>query len=218
MGEARLVVAWLATAIALVLAIVAWLAEMRALRVERRRWAEEEERRRAEEARRAEQHAASCDGRIGAALEGRLEELRAVDDVWMCQACGQTIGVACCVECGTILDLDERDEDQERVYCEGCARYVDRVVCECGAWNSLLREERADVWREGLLEVTPQDREYRIGLSWGGPADGFNVTVDEDGTIVEGEYYLEDWFDGARRSLPEWAIVDLADLLWLAEM
>lgn len=45
---------------------------------------------------------------------------------------------------------------------------------------------------------------YHVALSTGGPADGFRLTFDpEDGQLIRGEYYYQDWFDGATRTLSD---------------
>ena len=55
---------------------------------------------------------------------------------------------------------------------------------------------------EDVLEISPLHIVYHVGLSWGGPADGFYLYVDpEDHTIDKVEYYFQDWFDGAKRVL-----------------
>lgn len=53
--------------------------------------------------------------------------------------------------------------------------------------------------RDSLLEVRPRIT-VRLLLSTGGPADGFDVVV-EDGELVSGTYFFQDWFDGATRPL-----------------
>jgi hypothetical protein len=52
----------------------------------------------------------------------------------------------------------------------------------------------------GVLSVTKHTT-YDIALSCGGPADGFRLTVDEDGDPLRLEYYFHDWFDGAARTV-----------------
>lgn len=45
---------------------------------------------------------------------------------------------------------------------------------------------------------------YNVLLSTGGPADGFRLTFDpESGDLIRGEYYFQDWFDGATRTLSD---------------
>lgn len=63
--------------------------------------------------------------------------------------------------------------------------------------------------RESVLSFDVR-RSVRILLSTGGPADGFDVIIDEDGELVSGEYWFQDWFDGARRQLEsdELALID----------
>jgi hypothetical protein len=38
-------------------------------------------------------------------------------------------------------------------------------------------------------------------LSWGGPADYFEIDFSEEGEIEEGRYIFQDWNDGATKTL-----------------
>lgn len=55
-------------------------------------------------------------------------------------------------------------------------------------------------YTEDILEVALQTR-VKFLLSTGGPADGFCLTFDPEGTMVEAEYFFQDWYDGATRTL-----------------
>lgn len=96
-----------------------------------------------------------------------------------------------------------RDASGWKGYCSSCGHeWADREdtpdVCpECESDDIYEEEEKYDV-----LEVSRLHLVYRIGLSWGGPADGFYVYVDpEDKTISRIEYYFQDWWGGATREL-----------------
>ena len=52
---------------------------------------------------------------------------------------------------------------------------------------------------ESVLEVA-QEVWYKIGLSWGGPADFFRVKV-SDNEIERIVYHFQDWYDGASLEL-----------------
>ena len=82
-------------------------------------------------------------------------------------------------------------------------RIGEELVYELKRVNeALANEETREEYIEGLLEVSIQPIKVRVGLSWGGPADGFYIYVDPvDGEIVDVEYYFADWFDGAERKL-----------------
>lgn len=54
---------------------------------------------------------------------------------------------------------------------------------------------------EDVLSVEVR-KSYRVLLSWGGPSDGFDFVFNKEGELVECEYFYQDWFDGARRSVP----------------
>ncbi len=71
--------------------------------------------------------------------------------------------------------------------------------------EALAAEERNDDeprsdYEMGILEVTLQTK-IEFLLSTGGPADGFCLTFDSEGTMVEAEYFFQDWYDGATRTL-----------------
>ncbi len=62
-------------------------------------------------------------------------------------------------------------------------------------------DNKREELEEGILGITKRIV-YKVELSWGGPADGFLITVDADSHEIESiEYYFQDWFDGAKREL-----------------
>jgi len=86
--------------------------------------------------------------------------------------------------------------------------------------EALASDEARQEYEEGILEVAPLYTVYRVGLSWGGPADGFYVYVDPvDHEIVQIEYYFQDWFDGAKRRLTGSDLDAALEMFgWIAEM
>ena len=120
----------------------------------------------------------SCEDRIASHLESALEDLeRAGMYQFKCEDCDH--------------EFYTPDDDPECPECES-------LECE------QLRdpEETHEQYMEGVLEITPLYTVYRVGLSYGGPADGFTLYCDpETGEIEKAEYYFQDWFDGARRGL-----------------
>jgi len=86
--------------------------------------------------------------------------------------------------------------------------------------EALADDDARQEYDERILEVTPLYTVYRVGLSWGGPADGFHIYVDpEDHEIVQAEYYFQDWFDGARRKLTGPEFEELVEMFgWIVEM
>lgn len=100
------------------------------------------------------------------------------------QTCEQRIGFhmgARLADMNAAVDIDERDDDE---------RLLDEL-------------------RESVLSFE-MVRHVKILLSTGGPADGFDLVLDDDGEIDSGEYWFQDWFDGARRRLEsdELALID----------
>ncbi len=99
----------------------------------------------------------------------------------------------------------------------GCETWLEEVV-EARREQYLDKEEARDAYTSVKyaeeIEVGLPEQEinnkvlcvdkyttYRIMYSTGGPADGFWITVDDEGDIITIEYYFQDWFDGARRTL-----------------
>lgn len=56
--------------------------------------------------------------------------------------------------------------------------------------NKVESQEQHEDYREPL-EITKRE-EIKIGLSWGGPADGFKLTYYK-GELQSGVYYWQDW-------------------------
>jgi hypothetical protein len=44
---------------------------------------------------------------------------------------------------------------------------------------------------------------YKIELSWGGPSDYIELTVDDDYNIITARYHFADWFDHASINVDE---------------
>ena len=115
---------------------------------------------------------ATCEERIDKELEDELQSLRNSREEWNnCGAC-----------------YHEWFEDGV-VECPECES--DDISTEEG-W--LWYEQR-------MLESTLVHKKYRIGLSWGGPADGFYVYTDSENNVEHITYYFQDWFDGAEKEL-----------------
>lgn len=67
--------------------------------------------------------------------------------------------------------------------------------------EALSNEEARESFDNQILSIDKQTI-FRVCLSWGGPADYFDVTVDtENREITKISYVFQDWFDGAEREL-----------------
>lgn len=64
---------------------------------------------------------------------------------------------------------------------------------------SRAAEDRYERFMQGVLSVDSK-KVHRVCLSWGGPADYFEIHV-KDGEIAEIWYLFQDWYDGARMRL-----------------
>jgi len=66
--------------------------------------------------------------------------------------------------------------------------------------GEVARESALEGWSEYPLGVQVK-KLLRVDLSTGGPADWFEVTLDDGGQPEHITYVFQDWFDGARHSL-----------------
>lgn len=67
-------------------------------------------------------------------------------------------------------------------------------------------EDENDYNEYSLLELpigSTKTINYSLCLSWGGPADYIDITLDNTHTIIKVEYRYEDWFDGATVKVSE---------------
>ena len=98
-----------------------------------------------------------------------------------------------------------------------CARYLKTEGQQVKTANiEELREEVLDRIREdaseNLLSVEKVTT-YKLCLSWGGPADYFELDWSEESKAwVGGRYIFQDWFDGADRSITPEQAEQLAEL------
>lgn len=98
-----------------------------------------------------------------------------------------------------------------------CARYLKQEGCDIKTADiDELREEVLDRIRqaaqENLLSVE-KITTYKLCLSWGGPADYFELDWDQESKSWNGgRYIFQDWFDGATRSISAEQAEQLAEL------
>lgn len=89
----------------------------------------------------------------------------------------------------------ERIEDHLKGRLEDMAVIVKAEQDADGEYSEDNREE----YEQGILSIDKISR-YDVCLSTGGPADGFRLDF-QDGEIIRAEYYFQDWYDGATRTL-----------------
>jgi len=78
-------------------------------------------------------------------------------------------------------------------------------------WRTATREHWQDHIGEKVLSIEPS-KVYKVCMSWGGPADYFELAHDGEGWSG-GAYIFQDWYDGARRSLTAEQAEMIADTL-----
>ena len=134
----------------------------------------------------------TCEQRIDAQFESRLASLDVPEECEECKGSGEIECPSCGGEGTLIIDdppnYSERDcpdcDGEGTVKCPDC--YGDGTNEEAAGYQDPLCIDKYTV--------------YHICLSTGGPADGFRLKWDGDGW-AGGEYYFQDWFDGATRSI-----------------
>jgi len=126
----------------------------------------------------------TCEQRIDAHLESRLEEFLPDVESWSIRKCAKR------------LRAESRDVER---------RNVEDLRSE-------VRELVRDQASESVLSIE-RITTYRLCLSWGGPSDYFELHWHEDsGAWHNGHYLFQDWFDGARRTLSPEQTESLAEL------
>jgi hypothetical protein len=130
----------------------------------------------------------TCEQRIDEQLRSRLEQL--------------------------LPDLDDADVEQCKELLDHDGREQPDPDDDIDEWREAAREAVHDAAIETILSIEKQTT-YVACLSWGGPADFFEIDFDQDGDVIGGRYKFQDWFDRAVRDvgcetaerLPElWAI------------
>jgi len=126
----------------------------------------------------------TCRERIDQELKERLEELLPDVSTWSVLECARYLKA----EGHTLQTADVDELRQEAI--------------------ELVRERAC----ENLLSVDKVTT-YQLCLSWGGPADSFELDWSEDsGCWIGGRYVFQDWFDGANRRISAEQAEQIADL------
>lgn len=126
----------------------------------------------------------TCDQRIDAKLKDRLEQLLPDVETWSVLRCARYLKSE-----GQELRSADLDELQSDV----------REIVRERAFESLLSLDRI--------------KTFKLCLSYGGPADYFELDwCEESKAWVGGRYVFQDWFDGANRTISTDLAEQLADL------
>jgi len=126
----------------------------------------------------------SCEQRIDGELNGRLEEFLPDVSTWSGPKCAKYLKSE--GRQNTTANVDDARQQ----------------VLDC------IREQA----NENLLSVE-KSTTYKLCLSWGGPADYFELDwSEESGAWVGGRYVFQDWFDGATRRITPEQAQELAEL------
>jgi len=132
----------------------------------------------------SERETKTCEERIDEQLRGRLEELFPDVSNWTVLKCARHLKSE-----GKLLETAD---------VQGLRDEVLEVVCD-----------RA---RESLLSVD-KILTFKLCLSWGGPADFFELHWSLNSrSWIGGHYIFQDWGDGARRSIEDGQVEQIADL------
>ena len=72
-------------------------------------------------------------------------------------------------------------------------------------------DKKRNDYYDSILSIDTY-KTIRVCLSWGGPADYLEMTIDQNNEIVEAKYILQDWFDSAELPLNDEVINELQSL------
>lgn len=126
----------------------------------------------------------TCNQRIDEELKDRLEQLLPDIETWSVLRCARYLKSE-----GQELRSADLDELQSSA----------RELVRESALKNLLSLERI--------------KSYKLCLSWGGPADYFELDWSEESKAwIGGRYVFQDWFDGANRTISADLAEQLADL------
>ena len=126
----------------------------------------------------------TCEQRIDERLRGRLEQFLPDINSWSRLRCARHLKAE-----GREIKTADIDELRSEVL-----DLIREQVC-----NDLLSVEKITT--------------YKLCLSWGGPADFFELDWSDDSRAwVGGRYVFQDWFDGATRFITDCQAEELAEL------
>lgn len=126
----------------------------------------------------------TCEQKIDAELKDRMEQLLPDVESWSVLKCARHL----------------KSEGQEI------------TTADQGELQSAVRDIIRERACESLLSVE-KIKCYKLCLSFGGPADYFELDWSEDSECwVGGRYVFQDWFDGANRSISASSAEELAEL------
>jgi|SRR6478609_10928588 len=126
----------------------------------------------------------TCDQQIDAKLKARLEDLLPDVESWSVIRCARYLKGA-----GRSISTTDPVQLQSEV-------------------REIIREQACD----DLLSIE-RIRSYKLCLSYGGPADYFELDWDDASCEwVGGRYLFQDWFDGASQNISAELAEQLADL------
>ena len=98
-----------------------------------------------------------------------------------------------------------------------CARYLKKegrkiTTADINELRSEVQDRIREDAQENLLSIEKVTT-YKLCLSWGGPADYFEIDWSEESKCWNGgRYIFQDWFDGATRSISAEEADQLAEL------
>lgn len=130
----------------------------------------------------------TCEERIDARMQGRLNEMR---DYYRLRELADTWDL----DIDQIREWGEFDADNfSEVEDEDDLAELERLVNDL-YYGNFDTPESFDALSVDVKHV------YTICMSYGGPADYWEVTTNSDGDVERIEYKFQDWFDGATREL-----------------
>ncbi len=116
------------------------------------------------------------------------------------------------IEALTDIGIECKDEEtDETLRAAVIANIDDETIDGLDDWKQEAQETRSEEISDHVLSVDKKIV-YSVCLSYGGPADYFELEWNGDGWDG-GRYIYQDWFDGARRSINSSEAAEIAERL-----
>jgi len=132
------------------------------------------------------------------------------------QSCATRIAPQLAERIGDLRSLTERpaEDDSERpAFVDNFNRLWGRDLApDCS--NDELTEQQYEAASERPLDLdVARGRPVKILLSTGGPADWFEIVLEDDGSPRSGIYAFQDWFDYAETAIDH-DVLAMIDQVW----
>jgi len=170
----------------------------------------------------------TCEDRIEESLAERLRQYVPDIDEWTVTDCHERLEEyggaerpdpdpwhmdrAALAELLESVSIQVVDEDSDDTLREAVIQAIDDEDLDgLEEWRDAAQESTREASFDSILSVEKLTT-YKVCMSWGGPADYFELDFDAEGECVGGRYLFQDWFDGATRDIDTGQAEELAEL------